>query len=350
MDELALFDRFSREQAAPCLPYPDERGSIRRPVQGRQRQNGGRPIGLEQREKAAVSRLERHLEHDDGAGSAQPNEGLDIDSPSWFELADADGTISDGSDPALVEALRPTGIKLTPLVSNQFDSKLTSAFLRSAAAKTRFIANLVAKLSALHVAGVNVDFEGLAGGDRALYTDFIRSLTAAAHKAGLSVSVDLPRGDVLWDVQTAYDQKALAGIVDMIMMMAYDQHWEGGDDAGSVAELDWVEEGVKQFLAYGIPRGKLMLGIPFYAREWRIDGSGKLIDSEALIMRNLSDLIQTTGAKGVYDSVSGQMKYTYSGHDGYTHVFSAETRKRWKRGSRSPRNTTWPGLPRGGSA
>ncbi|NBD23519.1 glycosyl hydrolase family 18 protein [Paenibacillus glycinis] len=252
-------------------------------------------------------------------------QGLDIDSPSWFELADASGTISDGSDPALVEALRPTGIKLTPLVSNQFDSKLTSAFLRSAAAKSRFIANLVAKLSALRVAGVNVDFEGLAGGDRALYTEFIRSLTSAAHKAGLSVSVDLPRGDVLWDAQTAYDQQALAGIVDMIMMMAYDQHWEGGDDAGSVAELAWVEEGVKQFLSYGIPRGKLMLGIPFYAREWRIDGSGKLIDSQALIMRNLSDLIQTTGAKGVFDSVSGQMKYTYGGHDGYTHVFWAET-------------------------
>ena len=51
------------------------------------------------------------------------------------------------------------------------------------------------------------------------------------------------------DVKTAYDHVALAGIVDMIMIMAYDQHWQNGDEAGSVAELPWVEEGVKQFLA-----------------------------------------------------------------------------------------------------
>ncbi|NBC68043.1 glycoside hydrolase [Paenibacillus sacheonensis] len=252
-------------------------------------------------------------------------QGLDIDSPSWFELAAADGSITDASDASLVDSLRSSGIKLTPLVSNQFDSKLTSAFLRDAAAKTRFITKLVAKLSALNVEGVNVDFEGLAGGDRALYTAFIRSLASAAHQAGLTVSVDLPRGDVAWDAKTAYDQAALAGIVDMIMIMAYDQHWQGSDEAGSVAELAWTEEGVKQFLAYGVPRAKLMLGVPFYVREWRIDASGKLAGSQAILMKSIAELIQTTGASGTYDAASGQVKYRYNGADGYTHVFWAET-------------------------
>ncbi|QHT63988.1 glycoside hydrolase [Paenibacillus lycopersici] len=252
-------------------------------------------------------------------------QGLDIDSPSWFELADASGTLTDHSDPALVESLRATGIQLTPLVSNQFDAKLTSAFLRDSAAKSAFIAKLVARLTALHVAGVNVDFEGLAGGDRSLYTAFIRSLTSAAHKAGLTVSIDLPRGDVLWDAKTAYDHTALAGIVDMIMMMAYDQHWQGGGEAGSVSELAWTEEGVRQFLTYGIPRDKLMLGIPFYVREWRVSAAGKLVDSKAILMKNIPGLVLSTGAKGSYDAVSGQVKYMYNGLDGYTHVFWAES-------------------------
>ncbi|MFC4809474.1 glycosyl hydrolase family 18 protein [Paenibacillus sp. GCM10023250] len=252
-------------------------------------------------------------------------QGLDIDSPSWFELAAADGSFTDDSDPALAASVRASGIKLTPLVSNQFDAKLTSAFLRDPAAQNSFIAKLVARLAQLKVAGVNVDFEGLAGGDRDRYTAFLRSLTSAAHKSGLTVSVDLPRGDVLWDAQTAYDHAALAGIVDMIVLMAYDQHWEGSDQAGSVAGLAWTEEGVRQFLAYGIPHGKLMLGIPFYAREWRVDAAGGLVDSKALLMKSVGALIQSTGAKGVFDAASGQTKYRYAGSDGYTHVFWSET-------------------------
>ncbi|SEM80374.1 glycosyl hydrolase family 18 protein [Paenibacillus sp. OV219] len=252
-------------------------------------------------------------------------QGLDYDSPSWFELASADGTLSDYSDPALMTSLAASGIKVTPLVSNQFDSKLTSAFLRNGAAKTNFINTLVSKLKTLHVAGVNVDFEMMAGSDRTLYTEFIRSLTKAAHTAGLTVSIDLPRGDLAWDAMTAYDHNALAGIVDMIMIMAYDQHWKGSSEAGSVAELSWVEEGVKQFLAYGVPRSKLMLGVPFYVREWSIDTSGNLVGNRALLMGDLPSLIQETGAVGTYDPISGQRKYKYTGADGYTHVFWAET-------------------------
>ncbi|RAP78186.1 glycosyl hydrolase family 18 protein [Paenibacillus montanisoli] len=252
-------------------------------------------------------------------------QGLDVDSPTWFELSSADGTITDSSDPALVEELKTSGIKLTPLVSNQFDAALTSAFLSDPAAMNKFITTLVRRLSELRVEGVNVDFEGMAGKDRALYTEFIRNLTGAAHKAGLTVSIDLPRGDVKWDLKTAYDTAALAQIVDMIMIMAYDQHWKGSDEAGSVAELTWVEDGVKQFLAYGVPRSKLMLGIPFYVREWRVDASGNLVDNKAIYMSDLPRVIAENGATRTYDAIAGQWKYMYAGSDGYTHVFWAET-------------------------
>ncbi|WP_308634372.1 glycosyl hydrolase family 18 protein [Paenibacillus silvisoli] len=252
-------------------------------------------------------------------------QGLDVDSPSWFELASADGSITDSSDPALVEELKTSGIKLTPLVSNQFDAALTSAFLRNPAAMNHFITTLVSKLAALHVEGVNVDFEGMAGKDRDLYTAFIRDLTKAAHQAGLSVSIDLPRGDIAWDAKTAYDTDTLADIVDMVMIMAYDQHWKGSDEAGSVAELTWVEDGVKQFLAYGVPRSKLMLGIPFYVREWRVDAAGNLVDNKAIFMSELPRLIAETGAARTFDAIAGQWKYKYTGADGYTHVFWAET-------------------------
>ncbi|GGD64157.1 glycosyl hydrolase family 18 protein [Paenibacillus nasutitermitis] len=250
--------------------------------------------------------------------------GLDIASPSWFELADAEGTLTDYSDPSLAASMNQSGLKMTPLVHNQFDAKMTSAFLRNPGAQSKFINSLINRLAWLKAAGVNLDFEGLAGGDRALYTAFVRDLTAAAHQKGLTVSIDLPRGDTAWNTKTAYDHKALADIVDMIMIMAYDQHWAGSDQAGSVAELTWAEEGVRQFLEYGIPRDKLMLGIPFYVREWRLNPAGQLIDSRAIPMNEIAGLVQQRGAIGTYDPDAGQTRYMYI-KDSYTHVFWAET-------------------------
>ncbi|MDQ6418135.1 glycosyl hydrolase family 18 protein [Paenibacillus sp. LHD-117] len=251
-------------------------------------------------------------------------QGLTFDSPTWFELTAADGTLSDMSDTSVVKTLEERGIQVTPLVHNGFNRKMTSEFLRNANAQSKFIGALVGRLSALGVYGVNLDFEEVAGADRALYTSFVKKLTDAAHAKGLKVSIDLPRGDASWNHLTAYDHAALAGIVDMIMIMAYDEHWKGSTEPGSVAGLKWTEDGVKQFLDYGVPRNKLMLGIPFYVREWRIDSAGKLVDNRAILMKDLPKLIADTKAAAVYDPESGQNKYAYK-KDGYTHVFWAET-------------------------
>ncbi|MDF2835804.1 MAG: glycoside hydrolase family 18 [Paenibacillus sp.] len=251
-------------------------------------------------------------------------QGLSYDSPTWFELKDASGALIDSSDASVVKTLKDKGTLLTPLVHNGFNRKMTSEFLRSSAAQSKFITALVNKLTALGVHGVNLDFEEVAGADRTLYTTFVKALTTAAHAKGLKVSIDLPRGDVSWNHLTAYDHAALAGIVDMIMIMAYDEHWKGSTEPGSVAGLRWAEEGVKQFLDYGVPRSKLMLGIPFYVREWRIDPAGKMVDNRAILMKDLPKLIADTNAVGVWDAESGQTKYTYA-KDGHTHVFWAET-------------------------
>lgn len=251
-------------------------------------------------------------------------QGLSIDSPTWFELASADGTLTDTSDPSVANTFKAQGVKVMPLVHNQFDRKMTTAFLKSASAQQTFINQLTAKLSKLGVAGINLDFEEVAGSDRTAYTAFVSALAKAVHAKGLQISIDLPRGSLSWNHLTAYDHAALAAVVDTIIIMAYDEHWSGSETPGSVAGLHWAEEGVKQFLSYGIPRSKLMLGIPFYVREWKLDSSNKLVGNRAIFMKEVPKLIADTNAKGVLDPESGQMKYKYF-KDGYTYLFWAET-------------------------
>ncbi|PYI54802.1 glycosyl hydrolase family 18 protein [Paenibacillus flagellatus] len=259
---------------------------------------------------------------------AQTTVGLDIDSPTWFQLADASGNLKDMSSKESVAWLKSQGYAVHPLVNNQFDSALTTQFLANPAAQTTFIQSLVGKASALGVDGLNIDFENLSGKDRAAFTAFIRSLTEAAHAKQLLVSVDLPRGSVKWNHQTAFDHEQLGAIVDYVITMTYDQHYSGSEKPGSVSGLSWAEEGVKEFLQYGIPRDKLLMGIPYYVREWKINAAtGALESNRAVYMKDIPALIAAKKAVSTWDAQFQQYKVEYE-EAGYKYVFwmeSAET-------------------------
>ncbi len=253
--------------------------------------------------------------------------GLDVDSPSWFTLEDATGKLKDASSKETVDLLRSRGYQVHPLVSNQFDSTLTSQFLADKDAQARFISALVAKSAQLRVDGINVDFESLNGKDRAAFTTFITNLTTAAHQQGLKISVDLPRGSVKWNHLTAFDHEKLGSIVDYIITMTYDQHYSGSTVPGSVAGLQWVEEGIEEFLSYGIPRDKLILGIPFYVREWTLDANGGLLGNKALYSRDLKALMASRPTVSTWDKTFNQYKVEYYGDDGNKRVFWLENQE-----------------------
>ncbi|MCZ8521445.1 MULTISPECIES: glycosyl hydrolase family 18 protein [Paenibacillus] len=249
--------------------------------------------------------------------------GLDVVSPTYFQLDDASGALADTSNPATVAWLKSQGYSVHPLVANQFDSKLTTAFLASSEARAKFIDTLVQRAVQLGVDGLNVDFESVSGTDRAAFTRFMEELAAKTHAAKLTLSVDLPRGSAKWNAKTAFDHEKLAGIVDYVITMTYDQHWKGSTEPGSVAGLPWVEEGIQEFLAYGIPRDKLIIGIPFYVREWKLDAAGQLESNRALLMKDLPALIASKKAVRTWDARFGQDKVEYT-ENGARYVFWME--------------------------
>lgn len=249
--------------------------------------------------------------------------GLDVASPTWFQLKSADGTLEDTSDKATADWLKQQRYAVHPLVHNQFDSGLTSAFLHDPKAQTKFIDALVGRSAELGVAGINLDFEMLSGSDRDAYTAFVRNLTTAAHARKLTVSIDLPRGSLKWNHLTAFDHAQLAGFVDYIITMTYDQHYSGSPMPGSVSGLKWAEEGIVEFLSYGIQRDKLLLGIPFYVRDWKIDSQGNLAGNKALLLKDIPNLLATKETTKEWDEQFQQYKVTYQ-EDGFTRVFWLE--------------------------
>lgn len=268
-------------------------------------------------------------------------QGLSMDSPTWFTLADSHGKVSDTSDMYTALALRRNGLKLYPLVSNDFNYARTKYFLERPKAQEAFIHQVVDKVHFLGGDGINIDFESVPGADRSAFSTFVENFCSYAHKYGLKVGIDLPRGSVDWNSKTAFDHEMLKNYVDQIIIMTYDEHWSGSSSAGSVAGLQWTENGIQQFLSYGVPRHKLFLGIPLYIRQWKMDANGKLLKERAYTMKDVPNLIQGKKIKKIWDPINGQYIIKYQ-ENGYTYELwledssSIETRidlaKRYKLG------------------
>ena len=232
----------------------------------------------------------------------QKIEGLDIISPTWFQVVSEDGAIKNSGDAKYVEWAHNNGYKVWALFSNNFgDPKKSSSFLKNTDSRDNAIRQLLVFTSLYKLDGINLDFENMLDSDKGALTQFVRELAPVLREQGIVVSVDI-------NTLGCYDRKALGESADYVIFMGYDQHWKGGSEAGSVAELDWVDRTVKNFLSV-IPNEKLILGIPFYTRLWKEEPGedGKTdLTSQALSMESVNKIIKDSNAPVRWDEISGQ--------------------------------------------
>ena len=103
-----------------------------------------------------------------------------------------------------------------------------------------------------------------------------------------------------------------------IARMAYDEHYSGSD-AGSVASLGFVNQGVADTLQE-VPADQLILGIPFYTRLWKLTPTDSEeepyeVSSEALGMSEAESRVAANGATFQWLEDCGQYyaEYEYEG-------------------------------------
>lgn len=245
----------------------------------------------------------------------EKSDGIDVLSPTWFQIANADGDLINRADPQYVEWAHNNGYQVWALVANEFNNiDNTSAILNDGLKREHVIKQILAFAALYQLDGINIDFENIYKNDKNAFTQFMRELTPFLREQKLAVSVDvtIPDGSDTWS--KCYDRKALAETVDYVCLMTYDQTWAGSKVAGSTAQLVWVEENLKKTLRE-VSQEKLLLGIPLYTRLWgeKTDDYGNKIEAtvgNALSIEAASRLIAENEAVPVWDEESGQ--YTVS--------------------------------------
>ncbi len=112
-----------------------------------------------------------------------------------------------------------------------------------------------------------------------LFSDLKKSLSPS----GKLVSVDVTRENPDPNWSGSYDRAGLGKAADYVIMMGYDEYYEGRGEAGSVSSLPWVEEGLRLLLK-DVPAHKVLLGVPFYTREWTVPaGDGKAMSKDVFM-------------------------------------------------------------------
>ena len=155
------------------------------------------------------------------------------------------------------------------LVDN-FTKEINSTELLSKyESRQRLIDNLINAVKEYDADGINIDFERLEEKCGIHFVEFIRELSVSCRREGLVLSIDNPN---MMNFNVFYGRDAQAECADYVINMGYDEHYAGGD-AGSVASLPFVEEGLTNCLAQ-VPANQLISGIPFYTRLWTVTDEG----------------------------------------------------------------------------
>lgn len=225
--------------------------------------------------------------------------GLNVISPTWFYIQDTSGKLADLSSADYVSQAHKKGYKVWGLVDNFTADISTTETLSQLASRQNIIQYLVQKAVSIGMDGINVDFESLSEDAGPHFLEFLRELSIECHKNNLVLSVDNP---VPEDFTSHYDRREQGMVVDYIVVMGYDEHYVGSD-AGSVASLPWVEQGVEDTLAE-VPAQRTILAIPFYTRLWKTTGGA--VTSEAIGMTEAQKIITENQVQTVWDGSVGQ--------------------------------------------
>lgn len=247
-----------------------------------------------------------------------PMPGLDVVSPTWFQLDDGEGNIKNVADPAYVKWAHNNNYQVWALFSNGFDPKRTTEALATYDKRMKMIKQLLSFAQMYSLQGINIDFENVNVKDKQNLVQFVREMSPLLHEQGLVVSLDVTPKSTSESWSMFYDRKALIDSLDYMMLMAYDEYWASSPKSGSVASLPWVEKSVTQLLKEDeIPPSKLILGIPFYTRIWTEDPKAGKPSSKAVYMDNPQRLIKEKKLTPVYLADTGQ-NYAEYVEDGKT--------------------------------
>ena len=222
-------------------------------------------------------------------------------SPTWYKVKNNSGELETMADGDYVEYVHNLGYEVWPLVSDfgmqgEIDE---GSILSSYESRRALIANIMNEIKLYGYEGINIDFEKIKSDYSEDYIQFIRELSVECRRAEVVLSVD---NYPPYNFNRYYNRKAQGECVDYVVVMCYDEHYNGGEKAGSTSSLKYLVNGMNGTLEE-VDKKKVIVAVPFYTRLWQIDASsewnydgtetsGTIVSSTACSMEKAQEIIK----------------------------------------------------------
>lgn len=197
---------------------------------------------------------------------------------------------------------------VTPVVQNAveggWNGTATAALLANPVQRHALVQQLSAYLDRTGDAGIMFDFENLPASSLADYHKLLAETRTAFAPRHRTVSLTVPIDNPQWT------PRAFADVADKLVLMAYDEHWQGGLP-GPIASNAWFTARLSRALA-GMPPGKAIVALGNYAYDWHDGRADSLTIEEAWLAAHDS------GAAPVFDPASGNAGFSFE-DDGHRH-------------------------------
>ncbi len=205
------------------------------------------------------------------ASALEKTKGINTISPTWFALSDNDGNFTSFATKDYVSKAHEQGIEVWGLIDNFTNKEAVDTYevLSYTSKRTYLIGNLISTALEYDLDGINVDFEEISQDAGEHFIQFIRELSVACRANGIVLSVDnyVPTG-----YTDHYNRAEQGAVADYVVIMGYDEYYKGSSEAGSVASIGFVENGIKKTVEQ-VPAQKVINAIPFYTRIWETKGA-----------------------------------------------------------------------------
>lgn len=239
---------------------------------------------------ASLASLRRHVS------------ALDWVVPATITVSGPKHQINVATDPNFnrMIAAMPHPPKILPMVQNfmgeDWDGTNAAALLHDPSQRSALVFHLSNIVRAQKAAGLVMDFETLPDAAMPDYLRFLTQLHDALPK-GAQLAVTAPAGDEAWPLVK------LGKVADRLILMAYDQHWEG-DTPGPIAAQDWFVKQVEAGLR-AVGRDRLVVALGSYAYDWHGDTTDALSIEDAWLSAHDSS------APVPFDQNSGNAGFAY---------------------------------------
>ena len=245
--------------------------------------------------------------------------GLDAISPTWFYFQGNAANpssikVGESGNYKYMSEAHKNGYEIWPrLLETWGKNDRLDVIFNNADVRKKVIDDTIACAKKYDVDGINLDIEGIGNSRKDGYTSFVKELYSRLKAEGLGLSIDV---GVPAPWNEYYNFSVIKDYADYIYLMAYDEHHAGSTEPGSVGSYTFVEKAIKDTLALNVPPSKIMLGVPFYLRDYTVIGASDLPYDSVVLSSSTAVYESASQSSNQRSNEAAGKTYPYKGEEG----------------------------------